>query len=688
MHESLPRFRKALSRRVDRRVVLKATAAFGAMSAVGAGQVRPGRTQTAETIAGTWAESNGVGAAEPGTGVVFKADFPFYAVGAHWGGDTDIAPLLEMSFSADGVSFSDPVTVGAAVEDAGRPERDGRVFSDLVFTDEARFVRYRSLDGAGEPVQLPDLAMTYINAASGPSIHDVYAAALEPALAPPPIISRSAWGANETYRYNGKGQIWPPEYRTVEHVIIHHTDTANFQDPLVAIRSIYYYHAITRGWGDIGYNYLVDYMGNVYEGRAGGENVVGGHAYQYAYGSSGIGTIGRFNFESETPEAQAGLVWITAWVGRKLDPLGSSDFHETPNLPTICGHRDVNESTCPGDYLYGDLPTIRQYVSAVLSEGASPAPAAPDFVAGDVVSVIVPDGNLRSGPGLDFPVIAEMALGTLLTVVDGPTTVDGYTWYAVNGGYGNGWAASFLLQASAVDIPPSAPFGIGDRVVVDTDLLNLRSAPGLSGEVVARLPSGSFGSVVAASRAADGYSWTQLQTDLGTGWAATTFLAPAGTSTPPSNQVSGGFNVGDQVVVNTDALNLRAGPGFEQSVITIIPGGTRLEVTAAPQRVNGSIWYGVYARDYGGGWSLGEFLAPVGDGNGGIQVGNTVRVIDGSLNFRSGPSTTASIVNVVPEGTQFSVIGGPVAAAGYTWYQVENGSYGPGWSVGAFLQQI
>ena len=109
---------------------------------------------------------------------------------------------------------------------------------------------------------------------------------------------------------------WPSEYQTVEHVIVHHTVTPTFQDPLVAVRAIYYYHAVERGWGDIGYNYLVDHMGNVYEGRYGGENVVGGHAYQYAHGSSGIGLLGDFSAPTTTPEAQAGLVWITAWVGR------------------------------------------------------------------------------------------------------------------------------------------------------------------------------------------------------------------------------------------------------------------------------------------------------------------------------------------------------------------------------------
>ena len=89
------------------------------------------------------------------------------------------------------------------------------------------------------------------------------------------------------------------------------------------------------------------------------------------HGSSGIGLLGDFSATTTTPEAQAGLVWITAWAGRYLDPHGFADFHETANLPTICGHRDVLDETCPGDGAYSQLDTIRAHVADVLA-GADP----------------------------------------------------------------------------------------------------------------------------------------------------------------------------------------------------------------------------------------------------------------------------------------------------------------------------
>jgi uncharacterized protein YgiM (DUF1202 family) len=775
MGEALPPRTVAVSgRRVDRRVVVKASAAFAAMAAVGSVPVvRQVRAQDApETLAATWVEGENVDAfaASAEGAQVFEADFPFYAVAPHWSGETDFYAQVEISFSDDGATWTDPIVVAETVEDAGQPDRDGRHFAPLVFMGGASFVRYQGFDGDGNAAVIPGLAFTYIDASAGPNVDDVYNAALEATVEQPPIISRAQWGANEAYRFENGEEIWPPEYQTVEHVIIHHTATSNFQDPLVAIRSIYYYHAVTRGWGDIGYNYLVDWMGNVYEGRVGGENVIGGHAFQYARGSSGIGTLGDFSNQAETPEAEAGLVWITAWVGRALDPLGSADFHETPNLPTICAHRDVNSTECPGDFLYADLGEIRQQVAAVLG-GADPEPD-PEFEVGDEVEVVVADGNLRTDPGLGNSVIAQMALGTILTITDGPTTNGGYTWYEVDGPYGSGWCASILIELSnpvppppppggafeigdvvevttdvlnlrsspslsgsvlgqmpngtqgtvtdgpetangytwwqldtsygtgwSVEVylglvegpspppPPSGAFEIGDVVEVATDILNLRSSPSLNGSVIGRMPLGTQGTVVGGPTDASGYTWWQLDTSFGTGWSAELYLELADNPPSPPPPPSGGFEVGDEVTVDTDILNLRSSPSLSGSVVARMPQGTELTITAAPVSSGGYTWYGVSSSQFGDGFCAGEYLSPLFSGSG-IEIGDTVQVIDGRLNMRSGPGLSASVVDVLPDATQLTVTDGPTDADGYTWWQVENTTYGSGWCAGLYLQEV
>ena len=144
---------------------------------------------------------------------------------------------------------------------------------------------------------LRELTVGVIDTSSDPSAKSLEAAAQ---LIDGFIIPRSGWGADEALRHVDKKVtkpiIWLPEYQPVEKVIVPpHRDRQQGQDPGRRHPLIYFYHAITRGWGDIGYNFLVDWQGNVYEGRFGGANVVGGHALQYNYGTTGHRAAGRFH---------------------------------------------------------------------------------------------------------------------------------------------------------------------------------------------------------------------------------------------------------------------------------------------------------------------------------------------------------------------------------------------------------
>ena len=564
MHSIPPEGRAPLLRRLDRRVVLKASAGFAAMAlahgsrprAVAAG---PGRTGT---IGGEWREAEAerevvVATAEQTAGAPggaprrrFQIDFAFSAIAPHWAGEAEPGAMVELSLSADGETWSDPVTIRQADAENGRPERDGRRFGQLVASPGASVVAYQSFDAAGNPTTLPDLAFAYIDASPGPTLAEAQQPALDPTFAPPPIVSREAWGADEALRYDQRGETWPIEYAPVEHLVIHHTDTANFEDPLVAIRSIYYFHTVIRGWGDIGYNYLVDFLGNVYEGRAGGENAVAGHAAGYNHGTVGIGTIGRFDFEAATPEAQSALVWITAWAGRGLNPLGAKPFGEVASLPTICAHRDVNPTSCPGDALYGGIDALRDYVDAVLAGGASPEPAPPTFVPGDAVVAVVADAPIQATPEAGVGAVARVPLGEPLTVADGPVTVDGAVWYAIRGATAAGWIDAANIGPSrggeivsadpsvggeiaaapppaAFRAAPSEPLAPGDAVRVVGGDLNLHATPGLATPVVAVLPDGAPLTVAGPPAPADGYEWYQVEGAAGYGWCAGEFLQRA-----------------------------------------------------------------------------------------------------------------------------------------------------------------
>ena len=102
--------------------------------------------------------------------------------------------------------FGEPVFTHAAVEDGGRPNRDGRIFTHLVFLNGATSVRYRALDGAGYAISLPGFELVFIDATNGPTSGSIVT---EAGVTKPTVISRAGWGANESLRFSGGVEIWP-----------------------------------------------------------------------------------------------------------------------------------------------------------------------------------------------------------------------------------------------------------------------------------------------------------------------------------------------------------------------------------------------------------------------------------------------------------------------------------------------
>jgi uncharacterized protein YgiM (DUF1202 family) len=226
------------------------------------------------------------------------------------------------------------------------------------------------------------------------------------------------------------------------------------------------------------------------------------------------------------------------------------------------------------------------------------AQTASDLALGETI-VIGTDGdpvNLRADAGLSAVVLAELPAGTTATVVDGPVSVDGYTWYGLDVDGTIGWSAGeFLASATTAN-----SFAIGDAVAVNADVLNLRDAAGLAGGVVAELPTGTTATVLGGPESVDGYTWYQVETDAGSGWVAGEYLSAVTAG-------SLDFAAGTSIVVDADALNLRPDAGLAGAVIAELPGGTGATVIGGPVEADGYTWYQV--ETYAGtGWVAGEFL--------------------------------------------------------------------------------
>lgn len=186
--------------------------------------------------------------------------------------------------------------------------------------------------------------------------------ALSAAAVPrPEIHSRADWGADESL------MTWAPQPGRVRGAIVHHTVNANnyTADQVPSImRGIYTYHAVSRGWGDIGYNVLVDRFGRAWQGRAGGvdREIVGAHATGWNSEWFGISVIGDFQQAAPSSAIVDAVAFIIGWKF-SLHGVQANSF-------TIRGHRDVGQTSCPGDYLYARIPEIRAKAVAWQGDGS------------------------------------------------------------------------------------------------------------------------------------------------------------------------------------------------------------------------------------------------------------------------------------------------------------------------------
>ncbi|MGH2652457.1 MAG: peptidoglycan recognition protein family protein, partial [Actinomycetota bacterium] len=272
--------------------------------------------------------------------------------------------------------------------DPGSGEGAGLVGTDPVWTGDARCLTLRLDIPAG--TILRGLRAVFINtsgtadplpgsgasalAAGWRAVGGAVGASPAEALTPEPgIISRAGWGADESLRN------CDPEYADrVKMAFVHHTAGKNTYSRLAAddvVRGIYAYHTQALGWCDIGYNFLVDRFGRIYEGRIGGmtEPVIGAHAMGFNTGSAGVSIMGNFVSHAVPGAALDALTRLLAWrldvahvkpsASTKMVSGGGGNTRfpagQGVKLKTVSGHRDTGFTACPGARLYKALASVR-----------------------------------------------------------------------------------------------------------------------------------------------------------------------------------------------------------------------------------------------------------------------------------------------------------------------------------------
>ena len=233
----------------------------------------------------------------------------------------------------------------------------------------------------------PELSITLIHAAAiagdarlvaGSTSRSLSRAAAL-AVSIPSIYTRAQWGANESWRDG------PPRFNsTILQAHVHHSASGNGYaqaDVPALIRSFYKYHTHSLGWSDIAYNFLVDSFGTIWEGRYGGmdQPVRGAHTLGFNNTSTGFCVIGNFETVQPTQPTLDSLARLAAWKlslyardpkgWTQVTSEGSDKFPrgQVVTLPVIDGHRDTNDTACPGGNLYVQLDALRAATAGVIT---------------------------------------------------------------------------------------------------------------------------------------------------------------------------------------------------------------------------------------------------------------------------------------------------------------------------------
>ena len=315
---------------------------------------------------------------------------PAMSVATYWRGNADARVTL--AFSTDGVHFGTPQSAGR--DEMGEQRKNGTTYGALLSASGAVAVRVTT-DRPLAQVTVMGLSDGVTTTAEEPTASvasTATASVASTATAEPSIVSRGGWGADPAY------MTWAPQFYSTKKLIVHHTATSdNYTDRAGAeaqIRSIYYYHSVTQDWGDIGYNFLIDKFGTIYEGRysrdyaganptgddAAGQGVTGAHTSGWNSGTVGVALLGTLTTHDATPAARNALNRLLAWDASRngIDPEATETFVNpvsgaTITRPNIAGHRDYAATACPGDTFYPTLPAIRRDVAALIG-GSTPVP--------------------------------------------------------------------------------------------------------------------------------------------------------------------------------------------------------------------------------------------------------------------------------------------------------------------------
>jgi N-acetylmuramoyl-L-alanine amidase len=257
-------------------------------------------------------------------------------------------------------------------------------FSGLVAVDRPVNVEYRKRPGTDGGDWMGAITLESINTLDGPRREVMLGSSTAADPSAPDIITRAEWGADESIKRATGG--CKRSFSPLRQLFVHHTAGSNYDySGAATMRAIYAYHVQSRGWCDIGYNFVIDWRGHIFEGRWARKYapwevhdsedhrnfaVVGAHVGGYNTGSVGISLMGNFTNVGPPQAMKQSLKAMLAWEADRhgLNPTGRHTFNGR-RMPVIAGHRNAGQTACPGNKVYSQLPKFRRKTKELMGRG-------------------------------------------------------------------------------------------------------------------------------------------------------------------------------------------------------------------------------------------------------------------------------------------------------------------------------
>jgi len=293
--------------------------------------------------------------------------------------------LAEIYWSPDGEQWLGPIHDWEIEPNEDEGPIDERLYSNVFYTDRPAAKYYRAnfylYSAGGTSPEIRAAGFVFMDC--GWTDYDVVpVTAISTTDWPmPTYVNRgpSGWNCAVPDTFNTGT---PTYYTTITHVTIHHTAgaTTTPSDPCAQMRNIWSYHVLTRGWSDIGYNFILDHLGNIYQGRYSADlanlDVRAAHCSYHNANVMGFSVMGNFDVagvfihEPTWPALYDLITWKCSQ--RDIDPYGT-EWNGDPGYedyaPCILGHKDWSSAAtaCPGMNFHPTIPTIRDTIAARLS---------------------------------------------------------------------------------------------------------------------------------------------------------------------------------------------------------------------------------------------------------------------------------------------------------------------------------